>query len=67
MIFLAGLLPAEGLMEEDLPQQHWDGVPGPPLLAEDLPQLHCGKGARQLAAEQWHYLQQVSIWTNVFL
>lgn len=51
-IFLAGLLPAEGLVEENLPQQHWDGVPGPQVLAEDLPELHRGKGACQLAAEE---------------
>lgn len=57
---LVGLLTAEGFVEENLPQQHGDGVPGPQILAEDLPQLHCRKGACQLAAEEWHHLHQVA-------
>lgn len=56
----SGFLPPEGPVEEDLPQQHRDGVPGPQVLAEDLPQLYCGKGAGQLAAEEWHCLDQVA-------
>lgn len=59
-MFVAGLLPAEGPVEENLPQQHRDGVPGPQVLAEDLPQLHCGKGTCQLAAEERHHLHQVA-------
>jgi len=62
----AGLLPAEGPVEEHLPQQHRDGVPGPQILAEDIPQLHCGKRARQLAAEEWHHLHQVRVLLDIF-
>ena len=52
-------------MEENLPQQHRDGVPGPQILAEDLPQLHRGKRACQLAVEEWDHLHQVAPdWAN---
>ena len=56
-----GLIPAEGPVEEDLSQQHRDGVPGPQVLAEDVPQLHCGKGAGQLANEEWDHFYQVNV------
>lgn len=63
---LAGLLSTERVMEENLPQQHRDGVSGPQVLAEDIPQLHCGKGACQLAAKERHDLYQVELFFLLF-
>lgn len=59
LAFLTGLIATKGPVEENLPQQHRDGIPGPQVLAEDLLQLYCGKGAGQLATEERHHLQQV--------